>query len=1217
MRWPAFCLFLLATSVAAQTASINGGTVYQTMDGFGASTGFVEQNDNMNSTEGTQYFSQSSGIGLSWVRIQDCGSVSNTAPAGCTPDLPTLQYAVANGAQVFITFDFPSAGTYSTQAAFVVAKLQYLASNGVPVAVVSPVNEPGNGNTWTAAQIAAFIPVLSSALSSAGLTTKIAMPESGVNFVYNADQNPRGDYSDYCFTTASSTCAPLVSYAAQHGYTTLPYTGYAPPNNQYIAAPSYFGTIPGPIHVWQSEIDGNISFIYGCSSSGDPAYDGSIADGLGMATNIHNFLTIQNGSLYMWWNLVTAHPEVTPNGCNDALASSAYASYPPRFYVMGNWAKFVRPGQVRIGATANPQSGVYVTAFLNQSTGAFEIVAINTNSGSVSQIFALSGLSASAMTPWITSGSLNLAQQANVAVSSGSFTYTIPGSSVTTFVSNSSGTTCAATSCSQSAVTAALACVTSATTLVTIPAGTCAWTSPINWAVPSGNPNLTIQGQTTVSCTGTPGNSSFACTAADNTVIQDSITTSANSTPWVITMAGASSHFTMSNLTIEGGSGIVKNDGMLNVNGPGNNLRLTQMHFNPTTYTTSFSTFSMEVGGQVEGVIDHTICDNGGSNVTSNCIGAFNNIGDTIGYGDGTWANSTDFGGSDFIFMEDDIFNGGEAQDCADAGKFVIRYSRLFNGSYGSATIHSHGTKTQGGRGRGCRAYEAYNNYIVGPTASGNGDAVVGSAGGPSLIYNNTIASGYNWLSAVSTTRNDGSATETNTPNGWGYCGTIVNGNGVGSNWDGNTGNPTSGNGYPCMDGIGRGITADPLNGQNWPNALNSVTGTIAWPVQKLEPIYDFNNAIGAAAQCRINAGDTADIFNRDIYCAVSPFTGAAGTGSGPAASRPTSCTAGPGGTYGASPTGSYGTAYYATDTGVLSICTATNTWGVSFNPTYTYPHPLDGGTSLFTLTITTVGTGSGSVSGPNCSSGNYASGTSVGACNATPSAGSTFTGWSTSGSASCTGTSACGPFTLSASTNLQATFTLSSTLNLTISIVGTGSGTVTGTNCTTGVYSSGTSIGACTAVPGAGSTFSGWLTTGSASCTGTSACGPFTISANTNLQATFTATTACGNPTQNPPNYSGTYSSPPTVLPLSVSWTSPTAGCNMFMTLDTSAPTCSGTPYAAQSFTTTTTMRVIACQTGFTSSVIEGGTWTILTTAASPTNLNGVLVQGTGVKIQ
>lgn len=945
MRWPAFCLFLLATSVAAQTASINGSTVLQTMDGFGASTGFVEQNDNMNSTEGTQYFSQSSGIGLSWVRIQDCGSVSNTAPAGCTPDLPTLQYAVANGAQVFITFDFPSAGTYSTQAAFVVAKLQYLASNGVPVAVVSPVNEPGNGNTWTAAQIAAFIPVLSSALSSAGLTTKIAMPESGVNFVYNADQNPRGDYSDYCFTTASSTCAPLVSYAAQHGYTTLPYTGYAPPNNQYIAAPSYFGTIPGPIHVWQSEIDGNISFIYGCSSSGDPAYDGSIADGLGMATNIHNFLTIQNGSLYMWWNLVTAHPEVTPNGCNDALASSAYASYPPRFYVMGNWAKFVRPGQVRIGATANPQSGVYVTAFLNQSTGAFEIVAINTNSGSVSQTFALSGLSANAMAPWITSGSLNLAQQANVAVSSGSFTYTIPGSSVTTFVSNSSGTTCAATSCSQSAVTAALACVTSATTLVTIPAGTCAWTSPINWAVPSGNPNLTIQGQTTVSCTGTPGNSSFACTAADNTVIQDSITTSANSTPWVITMAGASSHFTMSNLTIEGGSGIVKNDGMLNVNGPGNNLRLTQMHFNPTTYTTSFSTFSMEVGGQVEGVIDHTICDNGGSNVTSNCIGAFNNIGDTIGYGDGTWANSTDFGGSDFIFMEDDIFNGGEAQDCADAGKFVIRYSRLFNGSYGSATIHSHGTKTQGGRGRGCRAYEAYNNYIVGPTASGNGDAVVGSAGGPSLIYNNTIASGYNWLSAVSTTRNDGSATETNTPNGWGYCGTIVNGNGVGSNWDGNTGNPTSGNGYPCMDGIGRGITADPLNGQNWPNALNSVTGTIAWPVQKLEPIYDFNNALGAAAQCRINAGDTADIFNRDIYCAVSPFTGAAGTGSGPAASRPTSCTAGPGGTYGASPTGSYGTAYYATDTGVLSICTATNTWGVSFNPTYTYPHPLDGGT--------------------------------------------------------------------------------------------------------------------------------------------------------------------------------------------------------------------------------------------------------------------------------
>ena len=81
----------------AQTASINAGTIYQTMDGFGASTGYVEQNNNMNSAQAASYFSPASGIGLSWIRIQDCGSTEGAA-ASDTPDLPTLQLAVANGA---------------------------------------------------------------------------------------------------------------------------------------------------------------------------------------------------------------------------------------------------------------------------------------------------------------------------------------------------------------------------------------------------------------------------------------------------------------------------------------------------------------------------------------------------------------------------------------------------------------------------------------------------------------------------------------------------------------------------------------------------------------------------------------------------------------------------------------------------------------------------------------------------------------------------------------------------------------------------------------------------------------------------------------------------------------------------------------------------------------------------------------------------------------
>jgi hypothetical protein len=73
-----------------------------------------------------------------------------------------------------------------------------------------------------------------------------------------------------------------------------------------------------------------------------------------------------------------------------------------------------------------------------------------------------------------------------------------------------------------------------------------------------------------------------------------------------------------------------------------------------------------------------------------------------------------------------------------------------------------------------------------------------------------------------------------------------------------------------------------------------------------------------------------------------------------------------------------------------------------------------------FTLTITAT---NGSVSGSNCASGPLPSGTSVGACTATPNAGYVFAGWSTTGSASCTGTGTCGPFSITANTSLTAAF--------------------------------------------------------------------------------------------------------------------------------------------------------------------------------------------------
>jgi hypothetical protein len=99
-------------------------------------------------------------------------------------------------------------------------------------------------------------------------------------------------------------------------------------------------------------------------------------------------------------------------------------------------------------------------------------------------------------------------------------------------------------------------------------------------------------------------------------------------------------------------------------------------------------------------------------------------------------------------------------------------------------------------------------------------------------------------------------------------------------------------------------------------------------------------------------------------------------------------------------------------------------------------------------------------------------------------------------------------------------------------------------------------------------------------------------------------ATPTCGNPSQNSPN-SGTYNVPPTKLPLVITWTNPTSACVLHYTKDGSAPTASSPTYPSGglSIYSTTTIRVIAAATGFNSSAIIGGKWTLNgLPAAAPT---------------
>jgi hypothetical protein len=103
-----------------------------------------------------------------------------------------------------------------------------------------------------------------------------------------------------------------------------------------------------------------------------------------------------------------------------------------RMYALGNFSRFVRPGFNRIGVSNNAPT--YISAYKDPANGHFAIVAINPEPGDYVQTFNLAGFATPTVTPWVTSGTLSLANQAAIAVTNSTFTYDLPALSVVTFV---------------------------------------------------------------------------------------------------------------------------------------------------------------------------------------------------------------------------------------------------------------------------------------------------------------------------------------------------------------------------------------------------------------------------------------------------------------------------------------------------------------------------------------------------------------------------------------------------------------------------------------------------------------------------------------------------------------------------------------------------------------------------------------------------------------
>jgi hypothetical protein len=386
---------------------------------------------------------------------------------------------------------------------------------------------------------------------------------------------------------------------------------------------------------------------------------------------------------------------------------------------------------------------------------------------------------------------------------------------------------------------------------------------------------------------------------------------------------------------------------MLKFGGYSTQFRVDHIHIDKSTYSVANNGKLMLLGGPLNGVIDHNLLSFGTNMGWIHFVNG-------AGTGDAAWAAATGFGGSNFIFAEDNTTEArpdpyfsppaytATMSDCHTGGRFVLRYNHLSNSGLGQTHPTGHA-----GHDRGCRAHEiygnvvetTYNRYTEQPSF-----AFEYNNSGPALVWGNSLGGMFKNILYFNVIRaNSGTYNQAATPNGWGYCGTEFNG--IGSNWDGNT-NSTSG--YPCLDQPGRG-QGNLLSG-NFPNQINTTTGQISWPNQALEPVYEWlttgDIVTGWGGSWLSNQTETRIVANQDYYlhhnnsgCNQNAATCATGVGSGTLAQRPANCTTGTA-WWATDQGGNWNTTNGSANDGALYRCIAANTWSLYYTP-YTYPHPL------------------------------------------------------------------------------------------------------------------------------------------------------------------------------------------------------------------------------------------------------------------------------------
>ena len=391
-------------AASASDAVINLSTKYQEIQGYGGMNHPSWAGDLTASQRETAFGNSTNQLGFSVLRIFIDSDSNNWYK-----EVATAKAAIAKGAIVFATPWNPPSNLcetfnhngdtkakrlrhdkYAQYANHLNNFVNYMKNNGVNLYAISMANEPDYGHDWTwwtSSEIVTFLKYYAGSINC-----RLIAPES---FSYNKNiMEP---------ILNDSQALANVDIMGTHLYGTQ-YKNFAWPLFQQKGAGK---------QLWMTEV------YY-------PNSDANSADrwpeALGVSEHIHNAM-INNMQTYVWWYIRRSYSPMKEDG-----------TISKRGYCMAQYFKFIRRGYRRVAATANPNNGVYVSAYTGD--GKAVIVAINKGSSSISQKFTVNGQSISSVDRYRTSSNENLAKTSNLALTDNGFWAYMPANSVSTFVCN-------------------------------------------------------------------------------------------------------------------------------------------------------------------------------------------------------------------------------------------------------------------------------------------------------------------------------------------------------------------------------------------------------------------------------------------------------------------------------------------------------------------------------------------------------------------------------------------------------------------------------------------------------------------------------------------------------------------------------------------------------------------------------------------------------------